>query len=200
MNRRTFLAVCAAALVPGCASTSIVNQWQSPDPGPAFTKLLVVGVSRSASVRRVFEDEMVKALQARGVTAIPSYTLIPEDGPVSDTRLAEAVQKSGVDGVLTTRVLQVAQQVQVVGPGPTFWGPPWGFYSWYWGAWGPVYTYSPQVLTSDIVYAEVRLFRAKPDTLVWAATTESFAPRDVRRESADFARIVIGQLAELKLI
>jgi hypothetical protein len=200
MNRRAFLAACAAALVSGCAATSIVNQWESPDRGPALAKLLVVGVARNASVRRVFEDEMVKALLARGVVAIPSYTLIPEDGPVPDARLAEAVKKAAVDGVLTTRVIQVVQQVKVVAPSPAFWGPPWGFYGWYGGAWGPAYAYPPQIVATDVVFAEVRLFRAHPDSLVWAATTETFAPRDVRRESADFAEVVLRQLAERKLI
>jgi hypothetical protein len=200
MRFSTLLAVSAAALVCGCASTTIVNQWQdAADRGPACTKLLVVGVTRSASVRRVFEDELVKAALARRVVAAPSYTLIPEDGPVPDARLAEAVRHAAADCVLTTRVLQVTRQLEVV-PQPAFWGPPWGFYGWYGGAWGPAYAYPPQVVARDIVYAEVRLFRNSPDTLAWAATTQTFAPSDVRKESAEFAQLVFGQLAERKLI
>ena len=201
MRRRAFLAVSTALLAVGCASTSIVNQWESSiDRAPAFTRLLVVGVTQSASVRRIFEDEMVKALAARGVVAIPSYSLIPEDGPVPEARLAEAVQKAAAEGVLTTRVVQIAQQMEVVPPSAAFWGPPWGFYGWYGGAWGPAYAFPPQVVTRDVVFAEVRLFRAKPDTLVWAASTETFAPRDARRESAAFAQVVLEQLAARKLI
>lgn len=201
MRFSSLFAACAAALVCGCASTTIVNQWENAaDRGPPCKMLLVVGVTQNASVRRIFEDELVKAALARGVVAIPSYTLIPEDGPVPDARLAEAVRRAAVDCVLTTRLVQVARQLEVLSPPSAYWGPPWGLYGWYGGAWGPAYAYPPQVVARDIVYAEVRLFRNSPDTLAWAATTQTFAPSDVRKESAEFAQVVFKQLAERKLV
>jgi hypothetical protein len=190
----------AAALAWGCASTTIVNQWENAaDRGPPCQNLLVVGVTRNASVRRIFEDEMAKAALARGVVPVPSYMVIPEDGPVPDARLQEAVQRAGVDCVLTTRVMEVARQVDVIAS-PMVWGPPWGFAGWYGAAWAPAYAYPHQVVSSDIVYAEVRLFRTNPDTLAWAATTQTFAPSEVRKESAEFAQLVFGQLAARKLV
>lgn len=200
MRFPTLLAA-AAALLGGCAaSTTIVTQWEaSADRGPPCARMLVVGVTTNAAVRRVFEDEMVGAARARGVVATPSYLLIPEDGPVADARLAEAVRRAGVDCVITTRVVLVARRLEAV-PAPAAWGPPWGFYGWYGGAWGPAYAYPPQVVATDTVYAEVRLFRVRPDELAWAATTETFAPTDVRKESAGFAQVVFTQLAERKLI
>jgi len=201
MMRSGLLAAAAAALVCGCVSTTILTQWQNPgDRGPPCAKAFVVAVTQNTTVRRVFEDEMVKALVARGVVAIPSYTLIPEDGPVPEARLTEAVRTAGAECVLTTRVLQIAQQLEVVTPPGAFWGPPWGFYGWYGGAWGPAYAFPPQIVANDVVYAEIRLFRAQPDTLVWAATTETFAPTDVRKESATFAQVVLRELAERRLI
>jgi hypothetical protein len=190
-----------AALACGCASTTIVSQWENPaDRGPRCARMFVVGVSQNATVRRIFEDEIVKAALARGVVAIQSYTLIQEDGPVPDGRLADAVQRAAAECVLTTRVLQVERRLDVVPPPPAFWGPPWGFAGWYGGAWGPAYAFPPQVVASDVVYAEVRLFRVRPDTLEWAATTQTFAPSDVRKESAAFAQLVFTQLTERKLV
>jgi hypothetical protein len=202
-NRTLILACLVLALVSlaGCASTRVVNQWEMSDPGPAFRKLMVVGVSDNASVRRTFEDEFVKALSARGVAAVQSYTLIPESGQVPEERLDAAVRAAAADGVITSRVVRVNQQVDVIPSAPpAFWGPPWGFYGWYGGAWGPAYAFPPQVVTRDVVYAEVRLYRAAGDTLVWAATTQTFAPGEVRRESAAFADLILRQLAERKLI
>ena len=201
MLRHPLLVLAFALLaLSGCASTQIVNQWESSTPGPPFKKVLVVGVTQNASVRRTFEDEFVKALLSRGVIAVPSYTLIPEDGPVPEGRLAAVVRQVGADGVITSRVIQVNQQVSVVPTGPAYWGPPWGFYGWYGGAWGPVYAYPPQVVTQDVVYAEVRLYRAAADTLVWAATTSTFAPSNPRSESAAFANVILTQLAQRGLI
>jgi hypothetical protein len=201
MPRALACLVLALALLSGCASTRVVNQWEMSDPGPAFRKLLVVGVSENASVRRTFEDEFVKALAARGVAAVASYTLIPESGQVPEARLDAAVKTAGADGVITSRVVRVNQQVDVVPAAPPmYWGPPWGFYGWYGSAWGPAFAVPPQVVTRDVVYAEVRLFRAANDSLVWAATTQTFAPGDVRRESAAFADLILRQLAERRLI
>jgi hypothetical protein len=198
---RLVVVLAAALLAAGCASTRIVNQWEAAEPGPAFRKLLVVGMSPNESVRRTFEDEFVKALAARGVAAVPSYMVIPETGRVPEGRLDAAMQQAGADGVITTRVVRVNQEVDVIPSAPPmFWGPPWGFYGWYGSAWGPAYAFPPQVVTRDVVYAEVRLYRAMSDALVWAATTQTFAPGDPRRESAAFAQLVLQQLAERKLI
>jgi hypothetical protein len=201
MLHRLFVLLAAVVVLGGCASTTIVNQWEAGAPGPAFRKLLVVGVSQNESVRRTFEDEFVKALAARGVAAVQSYNFIPEAGRVPEGRIDAAVKESGADGVITSRVVRVNQEIDVVPAGPPmFWGPPWGFYGWYGGAWGPAYAFPPQVVTRDVVYAEVRLYRATPDVLVWAATTQTFAPGDPRRESAAFAQLILQQLAERKLI
>lgn len=200
IRRIAFLLVVFAAL-SGCASTRIVNQWESPEPGAPFRNVLVVAMVDNQSVRRTFEDEFVKALAARGVAAVPSYTVIPESGRVPEGRVDAAVKQTGVDGVVTTRVVRVNQEVDVIPTAPPmYWGPPWGFYGWYGSAWGPAYAFPPQVVTRDVVYAEVRLYRAAGDALVWAGTTQTFAPGDARRESAAFAELILRQFAERKLI
>jgi hypothetical protein len=201
MIRRLAIVLVALATLCGCASTRIVNQWESPEPGAPFRKVLVVAMLDNQSVRRTFEDEFVRALMARGVAAVPSYTVIPESGRVPEGRLDAAVKQTGADGVVSTRVVRVNQEVDVIPAAPPmYWGPPWGFRGWYGSAWGPAYAYPPQVVTRDVVYAEVRLYRAASDALVWAATTQTFAPGDARKESAAFADLILRQFAERKLI
>jgi hypothetical protein len=64
----------------GCSSTKVVNTWENPQYVPArFTRILVIGVSQQASVRRAFEDAFVTRLKAEGVDAVPSYLFIAED-------------------------------------------------------------------------------------------------------------------------
>ncbi len=200
MSRRLFILACIALAATACASTRIVNQWAASDTGPAFKKLLVVGITHNASVRRVFEDEFVRALGTRGLAAVPSYTLLPEDGPVDDVRLTAAIAQSAADGVMTVRVIAVNQQVQMIPGNPRFGGPPWGIHGFYRSAWGPSYRFPPQVSVNDIVYAEARLYRTGNDTLVWAATTRTFAPADVQSESAAFADLISQELKRRNLI
>ena len=90
------LPACLALLaLASCSTTTIVDQWQSPGyTGGPFKRILVVGITKEAMTRRIFEDEFVKQLKARGTDAIASYTLIAEEGPVDKARLEAAVRES----------------------------------------------------------------------------------------------------------
>lgn len=204
MRARVLAATLLAALLAACASTSIVEQWQSPDyKGGPFRRLLVVGVTKEATVRRIFEDEFVRQLRARGTDAVASYTLIPEDGQVERPRLERAVKESGADGVVITRVLGVEQRTQIVPGTPAFPGFGTDIYGHYGTGWGGVWTgYAspPAVFQYEEVRVETKLFAAGNAALVWAAQSEVFAPTDARKDSADFASRIIAALAARRLI
>ena len=194
----------ALAFLAACASTTIVDQWQSPDfKGGPFKRVLVVGVTKEAAVRRIFEDEFVRQLRARGTDAVASYTLIPEDGQVDRPRLERAVKESRADSVIVTRVVKVEQRTQVVPGTPAFPGFGTDIYGFYGSGWGGVWTgYAspPAVFQYDEVKVETKLFQAGDAGLVWAAQSEVFAPTDARKDSADFASRIIAALAARKLI
>jgi hypothetical protein len=185
--------------VAGCAaSTRLVNTWQDPKfAGPKLTSIMVIDVTMQASIRRTFEDELVRQLQAQGVQAVQSYTLIPQDGEVPKERLAQAVAQSGVQGVLITRLVQVRQQTQVY-PG-TYAPPPYMFYGYYSSSWIGFYD-PPQVYTYDVVTAETNLFDAKGETLIWSGTTETFSPYDFKKDTREFAAVLIKSLTANGLI
>jgi len=184
----------------GCASTSLVNEWQSPQaeaPAPV-RKVLVVGVTKQASVRRVFEDEFTAQLRAAGVEAIPGYTVLAEDGQAEQAVLEETVRSTGADGVLVTRLVKQEQRLDVT-PGtyrPAF-GP--GLYGWYSSAWVGYYE-PPSVYQYEVVTAETSLYSPPESKLVWSGTTETFSPKDVRKETAGFSKVIIGALRKRGLI
>jgi hypothetical protein len=197
---RNLLALAAAGLLStACASTHLVNAWREPGyGGPLLTRIMVIGVTKQSAVRRIFEDVFVQQLRAQSVAAIPSYMLIPEDGEVPKERLAQAVQESGADGLLITRLVRVDRQVQIY-PGYYF-GPPYmGFYGFYSSAWVGYYE-APQAYTYDIVTSETSLFEAKSNRLLWSGTTETFSPRDVNKDTRELAAIIIKALGDQGLI
>jgi hypothetical protein len=198
------LAASVLALLAACSSTTIVDQWQSPDfKGGPFKRVLVVGVTTEATVRRIFEDEFVRQLRARGTEAVASYTLIPEDGQVDRARLERAVKEAGADGVIVTRVVKVEQKTQVMPGTPAFPGFGTDIYGFYGTGWGGVWTgYAspPAVFQYEEVRAETKLFDARSAQLVWAAQSDIFAPTDARKDSADFASRIIAALAARKLV
>jgi hypothetical protein len=192
-------AVAGLVLLAGCASTKLVNQWTSQGHTNApLRKVVVVGVSKQPSVRRVFEDEFASRLQVARVEAVPSYTLVAEDGQADPAVLEKAVAQVGADGVLVTRLVSVQQKTDV---SPGFYRPvpAMGFHGWYSSAWMGYYE-PPTVYQYDVVTAETSLYSPPQSTLVWSGTTETFSPRDVRKETAGFADVIIGALRKQGII
>jgi len=181
----------------GCASTRIVDTWRDPTFSGSLKRIMVIGVTRQAGIRRTFEDELVRELEAKGVRGVASYTLIPEDGEVPKERLAQAVKESGVEGVLITRLVKVEKRTQVYPA--TYVGPPYlGFYRYYSWAWVGYYE-PPQIYTYDLVTAETNLFDAATDKLIWSTTTQTY-PNDVKKDIRDFAGVIVKVLADSHLI
>jgi len=197
------LAACSVLmLLVGCASTKLISGWRDPNySGQPFRKILVIGVTKQSAARRILEDEFVRQLSARNTQAVQSYQLITEDGEVPKERLAQAVQEAGADAQLVSRLLKVERETQVY-PG-SYMGPPYfgyyGFYGYYSSAWMGFYD-PPYVYTYDVVTWEVSLFDARTDRLVWAGTTETFSPREFAKEAAEFAKVIVQEVADKKLI
>ncbi len=197
---RHVLVLIPALFAAGCASTTLTNSWRAPDYSGVMRSLVVVGVSKQASVRRVFEDEFAAQLSAQGVRAVPSYTLVPEDGPIDKDTLRSAVDSSNADAVIITRLVKVTNEVVVTQPGPPLaarYDP--YYYGFYSRAW--VGYYEPPIVNQyDVVTAETTVFardRAEP---VWSGTTETFAPSDLKKETTGFAKVVIKALVKEGLI
>lgn len=198
---KPYFAVAAVMLATACAQTSVKNSWKSPeDTGPALRRIMVVGITSRADVRRTFEDAFVAELKAAGIEAVPSYASEPELGPESKEKLRTAVKASAVDGVLVTRLVRREQQTQVVQSTPApvgFAGM--GLYGGYPRMWGGYYD-PGTVVTAEVVTAEVNVFRVATEKLAWAGSTETFAPSDIVKSTKDFAQVVIAALSKDKLL
>jgi hypothetical protein len=181
--------------VVACASTSVVDTWRAPDySGGKVSSIIVVGVSKKPEVRRTFEDEFSKRLAAKGVRAVQSYTLIPEEGQVTEARLREAVEKSGFDAVIVTRLAKVEKRSA---PSAEY-SPPYrygSYYGFYTDAWSDFHEPQNQY-QYDVFVLQTTLFRSDREKPVWSGTTETFAPDDVQKETAGFADKIIAAMSK----
>jgi hypothetical protein len=59
---------------------------------------------------------------------------------------------------------------------------------------------APQVVTYDVVTWETSLFDAKTNQMLWAGTTETFSPEDIKKQAREFASVVVKALAQEGLI
>jgi hypothetical protein len=192
-------------VLSACASTSLDNTWKDPHySGGPLSKVLVVGVSTQASVRRTFEDTFAQALTQQGVQAVASYTLIPEDGQIAEDALKKATEQAGADGVLITRMVgrttDVTAWPEPAPMPPAGFGMRRGYYGYYSGAWVGYYEPVTTVQTTDYVIAETTLFRTDAPEPVWSATSRTVEPRDVRKATEGFAKVMIAQLRKEGLI
>jgi hypothetical protein len=196
--KRVFLLV-ALSFSAGCASSKIVNEWREPDyVPPPFKKLVVLGISKDSVLRRTFEDEFVAQLRANAIEGLPSYQVIPEEGPVSESRLLNAVKQTGADAAIMTRLLRVERRAQVT-PGYYNPYPVHGFYRWYSAGWTGFYE-PPRVYNYDVYTSETSLYDLNQDRLVWAGTVQTTDPGDIRKEIKNYVKTVIEAMRENALL
>jgi hypothetical protein len=186
---RSGIAVVAALFVLtvlGCSSISVSNQWRDPSwQGPPATNIVVLGVARSESTRRVFEDTFAQQLQAAGLTASSAYSQIPPGE--NKVKLSDFVRTSGANAVLVTRITKVEQKVNVSSAPTPVYG---GFYGWYGSAWAS----TPMVTQYDVVTLETDVWDPNSDKLVWAVSSHGISSRDIPNVTRDLAQALIPRM------
>ena len=180
-----------------CAATTVDGTWTQPEmagqriEGP----VLVVGVARDETVRRIYEDDMVAKLAARGVKAMRSYEVVPGaldgEGP---ERLLKAARAASARYLLSTAVIGVDVE-------QTVYTDPWaypgfvGYRGWYGAYWGMAWPAYAQVRTYPVYIAQTALTRADPDRVEWVARTRTTAPGNIESETRAFVDVILGAMA-----
>ena len=190
MNPGKILLYGSILLLAGCGpSTKIEKTWTDPSFTTAtvqsYKKILVMGLLKDESTRRIAEDKMVAAF--KNVTAVQSYSYLqPADtirGEVEDK-----LKKDGFDGVVIMRLADVDKSVSYV-PGT-------GYGGWY----GYRYS-SPGYYQEDKTFYVETNFYSLPETkLLWSGTTSSLNPNKLDRTIDDVINTLKGQLQKQKLI
>jgi hypothetical protein len=211
MSTRTIAALAAAALgaalvLAGCATSTQFNaQWLNPQAGNRLPvkNVMVIGISRDTTARRVYEDTMVAQLAARGVKAQPSYRTLPDDGPAPQPAIEKAVRDASADAVLISRTVSVTNEVRV-SPGMVM-GPPYGFgwggfYGYYHGMWSSAYAIPPSVYTVQNVVVDTRLFDARDFMVLWSGSSTTTPTSSMQTTIAEFVTTLVAALANAKAI
>lgn len=156
-------------LVTACTTTRLTSVWKDPAYQARPAKVMVIGVAKNAQTRRLFEDEFVQQLKARGTDAIASYTLFAENQQVDKAVIVAKVKELGTDSVLITRLVK-KETVKVYVPGSAYNPPP------YYGTWPAYYgsSYSGGYTAEDeYAIIESNLYDAASEKLVWSAASET---------------------------
>jgi hypothetical protein len=203
IRRRIAAAILPVLLLAACVtSTKLVNVWEDPAyAGGPLKKIIVLGLGGEGATSQTFEDIFAAELKRRGVDAVPGYTLLPRDQQPSREAMEQAAKNAGADGFLVARLVKTQKEKQYTpGYSPAV-VPGVGYYNNFYGYYSAAVTYSPPVAYEyELVTVETNLWDVRTGKLVWAGTTQTFAPGSVNQEAPGFAKLIINALAERKLI
>jgi hypothetical protein len=183
----------ALGAVVACASTQITSTWRDPAIGPVqFRKVIGIALSADDTLRRIAEDEFVRAV---GPTiGIAGYAVVPDEELSDRDAVRARVQAAGVDGAVVFRLASVETQERWVPP--TSYGNAWG----YWGYAAPM-VYAPGYMTTDrTAVVETNAYNVADARLVWAARSETLNPSNARALIDDVVRVVVANMREEKLL
>ena len=189
-----------ASLLIGCATTRIDAQWKNPAFAgrPVQGPVLVAGLTRDTTLRRLYEDALAAQLGQRGLAALKSYDELPDFGDeTSNERLLQAARAAGAGAVLSTRVIGYEQRVWV-DPMPA-WG--WGYPGWYGYRWPYAYYPYPGAVSSYERYiASTSLTDVSSGKEVWTARSSTDLPGKVDREVQALAQEIVDGLGKAGLL
>jgi hypothetical protein len=181
--RRVAVAVAAPILVAACASTKMVHSWSAPGFNKeTVKKVLVLGISPNAALRRTFEDSFSVKLENLGYQAVSGYLWIPDATNLDRDAIIARIKAEHVTHVLVTRVLDTKEVVTYHPPTTVAVGYG-GYGPGYYGSWSTYYTVGygavmdPGYTTvNDVVTLETNLYDAsrEKDALVYSGQSDTW--------------------------
>ena len=188
-------------LFTGCSQTKVTSAWVDPEyQGDGIDNVFVVGVSKDGGLRRIFEDEFVNLFKQKDVKATSSYRVVPDEDLSDEKKLDMKVRESGSDTILMTRLIDVRKDTQYIPPDYVY-APPAHYYGGWHGYYNRAYMVSPgHTVEYETAVLETNLYDLKTDKLIWSARSDAPTDGKMGKHIKDFARSIINQLAEAKLI
>ncbi|ULQ51614.1 hypothetical protein [Flavihumibacter fluvii] len=195
MKKLPILLMVFVALAACGPSTKIEKSWR--DPGTTLTagswkKILVVGLLKDETTRRLVEDQLVARTKGKGVASYSYFT----DKEVTEAKASGFKDKlitEGFDGAIVMRLINVDEETNYVPGGSSF--PPYygGFGPYYYNSWNSYY--SPGYYTIDkIFHVETNLYCFKQDKLIWSGITSTINPNKTEKMFNEIADVIASKM------
>jgi hypothetical protein len=161
---------------------------------------MVIGVVKKPAIKRIFEDEFVRQLNARGIDAIASYTVITDKKQEDHAVIEAKLKELDADAVLISRLVS-KKTVQTYVPGSVYYPPS------YYGNWRGYYGYGYEaiytpgyVAEDEYALMEANLYNARDDKLIWSATSETELLGSSQDQIKSYIGVMVNAMAEQKLL
>ena len=179
-----------------CSTTTLKTVWKDTKYQAKLKEVLIIGIAKEKTIRRLFEDEFVGLFKARGVDALASYTLIPSEGMLDKATVESKIKNLGVDAVLVTRLVESKKERAYAVPARTYRG---GWYGYY----NRSYEYNRQLdnyYEYEVIYLETNIYETQSGNLIWSGLSETFVQSTDQEEIKAFIEVIIKSLSDNQLI
>jgi len=162
---------------------------------------LVIGAAEDERLRRSFEKKFVEELEAAGIKAVESSSVMSKDQKIDKETILAAVEKTGADGVLLTYLVAVKEK-EVSTPSVTY-SPVDDYHG---GSIpdlssGPGYRSETQYYSTRVkVHLETNLYDAKTEQKVWSARSRTLNPKSDTALIDSVIEVLAKDLKKNKLI
>jgi hypothetical protein len=189
-------------ILTACATTKLSGTWKDESlSGKKFQKLLIIGAAKQQQVRELFEDEFVRQLEAQGVKAISSYTLIPAEKMLDKETIVSHIAENRIDAVLITR-LTGNKGKREMETGNTY-RVPYAYYNQmheYYKK-GLESTQEPSPATiHKVIILETNIYNAETEKLAWATASDVYVQDAAYKLTKDFIKVIVSKLVSDKVI
>lgn len=202
-----FSAVILLLACTTATSTKMSATWKAPDfSGNNYKNILVLGVAEDELNRRLFETQMSKFLQKRGVIAVPSHSILPRLEQLNEDSVTAAVKAHHYDGVIVTTLVGVDTEVRhireenyivptgVYGPRYTgFYAP--GYYRYYEVSYKTVHKPGYNVYEKSAIL-ETNLYDVKSKKLIWSGRSTTIKPQSASEAIPSIVSSIAQQLVK----
>jgi len=194
---RLAMVVFVCLFLISCTKTKLTHTWiDTKYRGSQFSNLLVIGAAEDENIRRSFEKKLVENLEAAGIEAVASSSVMSKDQKIDKETALAVAEKTGVDGVLLTYLVAVKEK-EVTSPSVTY--TPVDDYRG-----GSIPDLSPayndrsetQYYSTRVkVRLETNLYDAKTEQKVWSARSRTLNPKS---DSALMDSVIDSLVKDLK--
>jgi len=205
MNRTIKLlgvfAIIALFILTSCATTELTKVYtDSAYSGGPIESVMVVGVSKKAKNRKMFEQFFTNQFKSNGIKAVSSAAVIPGDNDPNKDKIKGAAIEQGMGSVLVTHLVGVEKDE--THHADSFTATPDShlvFGTYYTGTYR--YEYRPGYTEQNTkVKLESNLYETKTEKLIWSATSESINPESVNKVIEELCKEVMKSLRQNNLI
>jgi len=189
------LAFLVVAFTLAADDIKFLSTWKSPDATTTSfvgKKVATLVITEDDGLRVSGEEALARELEARGISAVATYRIVPKPELASAERAKPWFEKAAVEGVVAVRPISKDKVREYT---PAVWTE--SYYSSFWNyySYGVGVSFSPGVDRVDtMVVVETLVFNMASNGLVWASVTETKNPKDLQPFISDLARATIKEM------